>query len=97
VDTPEWEAWQDYLKKTTGKGTATDKNFGWHFDSIWPPGYLLRQEAAAPRAAPLPASLKFDVARTIRAAKQAGPGAVELLPDGTISSLGRTGKAHAAG
>jgi hypothetical protein len=25
-----------------------------------------------------------DVARTIRAAKQAGAGAVELLPDGTI-------------
>jgi len=25
-----------------------------------------------------------DIARTIRAAKQAGAGAVELLPDGTI-------------
>jgi uncharacterized protein YdaU (DUF1376 family) len=44
ADTPEWEAWQAYLKKTTGKGTPTDKNFGWYFDSIWPPGYPLRQE-----------------------------------------------------
>jgi uncharacterized protein YdaU (DUF1376 family) len=47
ADTPEWEAWQAYLKKTTGKGTPTDKNFGWYFDSIWPPGYPLRQEDGA--------------------------------------------------
>jgi hypothetical protein len=30
-----------------------------------------------------------DVARTIRAAKQAGAGTVELLPDGTVKSLAR--------
>jgi uncharacterized protein YdaU (DUF1376 family) len=48
VDTPEWEAWQSYLKRTTGQGTATDKKFGWHFDSLWPPGYPLGQEAGAP-------------------------------------------------
>ena len=34
-----------------------------------------------------------DVARTIRAAKQAGAGVVELLPDGTIRiCLDRPGK-----
>jgi len=47
ADTPEWEAWQAYLKKTTGKGTPADRKFGWYFDSIWPPGHPLRQEDAA--------------------------------------------------
>jgi hypothetical protein len=47
VDTPEWEAWQAYLKKTTGKGTPTDRYFGWYFDNIWPPGHPLRREDAA--------------------------------------------------
>jgi uncharacterized protein YdaU (DUF1376 family) len=35
ADTPQWEAWQTYRKKTTGKGTPTDKHFGWYFDSEW--------------------------------------------------------------
>jgi uncharacterized protein YdaU (DUF1376 family) len=48
ADTPEWEAWQTYRKKTTGKGTPTDKRFGWYFDSLWPPGHPLREEDAAP-------------------------------------------------
>jgi uncharacterized protein YdaU (DUF1376 family) len=48
VDTPQWEAWQTYCKNTTGKGTPTDKSFGWQFDSEWPPGHPLRQEDAAP-------------------------------------------------
>jgi uncharacterized protein YdaU (DUF1376 family) len=48
TETPQWEAWQIYCKKTTGKGTPTDKHFGWYFDSEWPPGYPLRQEDAAP-------------------------------------------------
>jgi uncharacterized protein YdaU (DUF1376 family) len=48
ADTPEWEAWQAYLKQTTGKGTPTDKNFGWYFESLWPPGYPLGEEDGAP-------------------------------------------------
>jgi len=47
MDTPQWKAWQVHLKKTTGKAAPCDKNFGWHFDSEWPPGYL-RPEDAAP-------------------------------------------------
>jgi uncharacterized protein YdaU (DUF1376 family) len=37
MDTPQWEAWQVHVKETTGKGTPFDKNFGWYFDSEWPP------------------------------------------------------------
>lgn len=48
VDTPQWEAWQAYCKKTTGKCSPTDKNFGWYFDSEWPPGHPLPSEDAAP-------------------------------------------------
>lgn len=47
MGTPQWEAWQEYKKKTTGKGTPTDKNFGWYFDSEWPPGHADGQEDAA--------------------------------------------------
>jgi uncharacterized protein YdaU (DUF1376 family) len=46
-DTPQWKAWQEYLKKSTGKGTPTDKHFGWYFDSEWPPGYPVGQQDAA--------------------------------------------------
>jgi hypothetical protein len=35
-DSPQWLAWQDYLKKTKGKGSPC-VNFGWHFPSEWPP------------------------------------------------------------
>jgi hypothetical protein len=39
LDTPEWLAWQAYLKKTTGRGSPQDRDFGWIFPSLWPPGY----------------------------------------------------------
>lgn len=39
TDTEQWRAWCKHL----GKTPATDRNFGWFFDSEWPPGY------AAPR------------------------------------------------
>ena len=35
---PEWRAWQSYLLKTRGKGTAMNKQFGWYFPTQWPPG-----------------------------------------------------------
>jgi hypothetical protein len=47
ADTLQWEAWQTYRKKTTGKGTPIDKRFGWYFESEWPPGYPLGLEDAA--------------------------------------------------
>ncbi len=34
--TPQWEAWQSYLLKTTGKHSPS-KNFGWWFPSASPP------------------------------------------------------------
>jgi uncharacterized protein YdaU (DUF1376 family) len=48
MDTPQWEAWQKHLRKTTGKGSPSDKNFGWYFDSAWPPGHPVVSEGAAP-------------------------------------------------
>ena len=36
-DTPQWRAWQEHLKATTGKGSPV-KDFGWRFQSEWPPG-----------------------------------------------------------
>jgi uncharacterized protein YdaU (DUF1376 family) len=39
IDTPEWRAWQEHLRKTTGAGSPQDKGFGWSFPSLWPPGY----------------------------------------------------------
>ena len=47
-DTPQWEAWQAYLRKTTGKGSPSDRNFGWYFESEWPPGHPLVPEDVAP-------------------------------------------------
>lgn len=39
TDTPQWEAWQDHLKQTTGRGSPC-VNFGWNFPSEWPPDYV---------------------------------------------------------
>jgi uncharacterized protein YdaU (DUF1376 family) len=47
VDTPQWKAWQSYQRETTGKGTPTDKSFGWYFDGEWPPGHPVGHEDAA--------------------------------------------------
>lgn len=41
VDTPQWKAWCDHL----GKIPPTDRNFGWSFESEWPPGYELARSA----------------------------------------------------
>jgi hypothetical protein len=35
-ETPNWTAWQEYLRRTTGKGSPC-VNFGWWFPSSWPP------------------------------------------------------------
>lgn len=35
VDTPQWEAWA----KHRGRKPPMDANFGWFFDSEWPPGH----------------------------------------------------------
>lgn len=37
-DTPEFRAWDEYARRTTGRGCPV-KDFGWWFDSPWPPGY----------------------------------------------------------
>ncbi len=34
-DTPQWRAWA----KHNGKTPPMDSNFGWSFDSEWPPGH----------------------------------------------------------
>lgn len=46
-DTEQWKAWQSYWKRVNGKGTPTDKQFGWHFPSEWPPGHLQSEDVAA--------------------------------------------------
>lgn len=43
VDTEAWRAWSEYL----GKTVPTDKNFGWYFDSEWPPGFEKTKESVA--------------------------------------------------
>jgi hypothetical protein len=35
ADTPQWRAWTAHL----GREMPQDRNFGWLFDSEWPPGY----------------------------------------------------------
>jgi len=35
--TPEWDAWQSYKHRTTGKGTPMDSQFGWYFPTQFPP------------------------------------------------------------
>jgi len=35
ADTPQWDAWARHL----GKAPPQDRNFGWYFDSEWPPGH----------------------------------------------------------
>jgi uncharacterized protein YdaU (DUF1376 family) len=47
ADTPQWKAWQTHLKETSGRGTPTDKSFGWYFDSEWPPSDPAGQQDAA--------------------------------------------------
>lgn len=46
-DTEQWKAWQSYRKRVNGKGTPTDKQFGWYFPSDWPPGHLQSEDMAA--------------------------------------------------
>lgn len=41
-DTPQWEAWRKHL----GKSPPADSNFGWYFDSEWPPGHEPEEQAA---------------------------------------------------
>lgn len=37
-ETPQWFAWDDYLRKTKGRGASkSDKINGWNFPSEWPP------------------------------------------------------------
>jgi hypothetical protein len=43
VDTEAWRAWCEHL----GKAPPTDRNFGWMFDSEWPPGFEKTKENAA--------------------------------------------------
>jgi uncharacterized protein YdaU (DUF1376 family) len=48
MDTAQWEAWQAYKKRVTGKGTPYDKEFGWYFESEWPPDHLISAGEGAP-------------------------------------------------
>ncbi|CAH1661927.1 hypothetical protein CHELA1G11_12007 [Hyphomicrobiales bacterium] len=44
ADTPEWDAWQEHKRRTTGRGTATTERNGkpgWFFPSLMPPLTLL--------------------------------------------------------
>ena len=36
MDTPQWQAWQEHLILTRGKGSPC-VNFGWRFPTPWPP------------------------------------------------------------
>lgn len=36
ADTPQWRAWASHF----GKQPPQDRNFGWYFDSEWPPGHV---------------------------------------------------------
>ena len=38
-DQRQLDAWDDYGRKTIGKGYPRDKHGGWRFPSKWPPGY----------------------------------------------------------
>jgi hypothetical protein len=40
VDTPEWRAWDEFGRKTRGKGWPINKEFGWYFPTQWPPADL---------------------------------------------------------
>lgn len=44
AETPQWDAWVAHL----GKPPPQDRNFGWLFDSEWPPGYSPPVEAKQP-------------------------------------------------
>jgi hypothetical protein len=37
ADSPEWRAWDEFGRKTKGKGWPINKEFGWYFPSRWPP------------------------------------------------------------
>ncbi len=43
ADTPQWKAWCKHL----GKTPPQDKNFGWYFDTEWPPDYGPQQSTRA--------------------------------------------------
>lgn len=45
-ETPQFEAWADYRRRTGGKPPPTDRNGGWFFDSEWPPDQTFHLEAA---------------------------------------------------
>lgn len=45
-DTPQWRAWQDYLKATTGHGSPC-KDFGWRFPTEWPPDHVPQETKVA--------------------------------------------------
>ena len=36
-ESPQWIAWQDYLRKTKGRASPVDQAGGWHFPTEWPP------------------------------------------------------------
>lgn len=36
-DEPEWRLWDAHLRKTTGRGSPKNKNFGWYFPTRIPP------------------------------------------------------------
>lgn len=36
-DDPEWPFWDAHLRKTTGRGSPKNKNFGWYFPTRMPP------------------------------------------------------------
>ena len=55
LDSPEWRAWQTYLRTVLGKPGSTHTTLttddgrlinGWRFTSRWPPGHELFEEAA---------------------------------------------------
>ncbi len=41
----EYEAWNDFLRRTTGKGVPPTRSGGWWFDSRWPPDYVEHEAA----------------------------------------------------
>lgn len=46
-DTDEMWAWDEHLKRKTGRASPRDSNGGWRHPSQWPPGYIPEQEEAA--------------------------------------------------
>lgn len=49
-DTPQWDAWEAFLRKTTGKGSpASPRDDGWWRDAEWPPGHVQLANADPPK------------------------------------------------